>query len=290
MYRALHICSTSALCFFKPSLRHAVKTAALHPWDLSCSFRFQSESPTISHSTGVRGPKYTLNVHTAAPRSLALVKKTGEGNDGMCWTPHFMIRVREGRPKELRAKRSLLRNNTMQEKKKRERDITGCWAMGGCRMQLGTAVVIQGHWRSERGLDLMKSLKISGAHFTPKSKEINIKLYFYNKIKPTFTTSKVFYHKACLKKNIINDMHHFISANYNFLFLFLILVWNVTWAWFHENFYEHLESKRTGKGKMPMRGRSDRGETGSGLVVGMCIAHVLEADSGEECGDHSKQE
>ncbi len=26
------------------------------------------------------------------------------------------------------------------------------------------------------------------------------------------------------------------------------------------------------------------------LVVGMCIAHVLEADSGEECGDHSKQE
>lgn len=177
------------------------------------------------------------------------------------------------------------------KKKKRERDITGCWAMGGCRMQLGTAVVIQGHWRSERGLDLMKSLKISGAHFTPKSKEINIKLYFYNKIKPTFTTSKVFYHKACLKKkHIINDMHHFISANYNFLFLFLILVWNVTWAWFHENFYEHLESKRTGKGKMPMRGRSDRGETGSGLVVGMCIAHVLEADSGEECGDHSKQE
>lgn len=116
MYRALHICSTSALCFFKQSLGHAVKTAALHPWGLSCRFRFQSESPTISHSTGVRGPKYTLNVHTAAPRSLALVKKTGEGNDGMCWTPHFMIRVREGRSNELGAKRSLLRNNTMQEK------------------------------------------------------------------------------------------------------------------------------------------------------------------------------
>lgn len=118
MYRALHICGTSALCFFKPSLKHAVKTAALHPWGLSCSFRFQSESPTISHSTGVRGPKYTLNVHTAAPRSLALVKKTEEGNDGMCWTPHFMIRVREGRPKELGVKRSLLRNNTMQEKQR----------------------------------------------------------------------------------------------------------------------------------------------------------------------------
>lgn len=116
MYRPLHICSTSAFCFFKQSLKHAVKTAALHPWGLSCHFRFQSESPTISHSTGVRGPKYTLNVHTAAPRSLALVKKTGEGNDGMCWTPYFMIRAREGRPKELGVKRSQHRNNTMQEK------------------------------------------------------------------------------------------------------------------------------------------------------------------------------
>ncbi len=116
MYRPLHTCSTSVLCFCKPSLRHAVKTAALHPWGLSCRFRFQPESPTISHSTGVRGPKYTLNVHIAASRSLALVKKTGERNDGMCWTPHFMIRARERRPKELGVKRSLLTNNTMLEK------------------------------------------------------------------------------------------------------------------------------------------------------------------------------
>ncbi len=167
MYRPLHICRTSALCFFKPSLRHAVKTAALHPWGLSCSFRFQPESPTISHSTGVRGPKYTLNVHTAAPRSLALVKKTGEGNDGMCWTPHFMISAQEGRPKELGAKRSLLTNNTMQEKQGEGYNRT--WAMGGCRMQLRTAAVIQrkypGHWRSELHV---RRMDMGGSHKTCK--------------------------------------------------------------------------------------------------------------------------
>lgn len=53
-------------------------------------------------------------------------------------------------------------------------------------------------------------------------------------------------------------------------------------------------SKRKWKGKEKDTDERKKllygGETGSGLVVGMCIAHVLEADSREECRDHSKQE
>lgn len=88
------LCGTYAVHQFSVLLRRVLKLQPSIREAFPPVSAYSRRAPQFHTRLESADQKYTFNVHTAAPRSLALVKKTEKGNDGTCRTPRFVIRAR----------------------------------------------------------------------------------------------------------------------------------------------------------------------------------------------------